>query len=163
MLTDEEIHGCYIVVIAFTVIFGMIIYTCGYTAGKNSKKTLETKVIETVSETESETEPVIYVKVTEPALIDMGEFKITAYCTCAKCCGKSDGITASGTKATAGRTVAVDPTVIPYGTKIIINGHTYVAEDTGGAINGNRIDICVGSHEEALNFGVQYANVYKAP
>lgn len=42
-----------------------------------------------------------------PKLTELGTFKLTAYCACEKCCGKSDGITASGTKATAGRTIAV--------------------------------------------------------
>lgn len=83
----------------------------------------------------------------------------TAYCPCAKCCGKSDGITATGTKATAGRTIAVDPSVIPYGTEVVIDGHTYIAEDCGGAVKGNRIDIFFNSHEEARQFGVQTLNV----
>jgi 3D (Asp-Asp-Asp) domain-containing protein len=83
-------------------------------------------------------------------------FRVTAYCPCSKCCGKSDGITATGVKATQGRTIAVDPRYIPYGTEVIINGNTYVAEDCGGAIKGNRIDIYFDSHQEALAFGVQY-------
>ena len=83
-----------------------------------------------------------------------GIFKITFYCTCEKCCGKSDGITATGTKSTAGRTIAVDPSVIPYGTKVMIDGVIYTAEDTGGAINGNRIDILCESHQEAIERGV---------
>lgn len=90
----------------------------------------------------------------------LGTFKLTAYCACEKCCGKSDGITATGTKATANRTIAVDKTIIPYGTVVIINGNEYVAEDTGGAVKGNIIDIFFDDHEEALNFGVQYADVY---
>ena len=90
----------------------------------------------------------------------LGTFKLTAYCDCEKCCGKSDGITATGTKATANRTIAVDKTIIPYGTVVIINGNEYVAEDTGGAVTGNIIDIFFDDHEEALNFGVQYADVY---
>ena len=90
----------------------------------------------------------------------LGTFKLTAYCACEKCCGKSDGITATGTKATANRTIAVDKTIIPYGTIVIINGNEYVAEDTGGAIKGNIIDIFFDDHKEALNFGVQYADVY---
>ena len=55
--------------------------------------------------------------------------------------------------ATEGRTIAVDPEVIPYGTKVLIDGHTYIAEDTGGAIKGNKIDIFVDSHQEAVNRG----------
>lgn len=91
----------------------------------------------------------------------LGNFKLTAYCACEKCCGKSDGITATGTKATANRTIAVDKTVIPYGTTVVINGIEYVAEDTGGAIKGNIIDIFFDNHQDAINFGVQYADVYK--
>lgn len=77
----------------------------------------------------------------------------TAYCPCAKCCGKTDGITATGTKATAGRTIAVDPSIIPYGTEVIINGNTYIAEDCGGAVNGAMVDIFFNTHEEALQWG----------
>lgn len=101
-------------------------------------------------------------KPTETAkIIDLGEFKITAYCPCSYCCGKfADGMTATGTKATAGRTIAVDPSVIPYGTKVIINGHEYIAEDCGVAIKENRIDVFFNTHEEALEFGVVQAEVY---
>jgi 3D (Asp-Asp-Asp) domain-containing protein len=84
----------------------------------------------------------------------------TAYCPCKKCCGKTDGITATGTKATAGRTIAVDPSVIPYGTEIIINNNTYIAEDCGGAVNGNDVDIFFNTHDEAINFGRQKLTAY---
>ena len=84
---------------------------------------------------------------------------LTAYCPCVKCCGKSDGITASGTQATAGRTVAVDTRLIPYGTEISIDGKTYIAEDCGGKVKGYTIDVFFNSHEEALNFGRQTKTV----
>lgn len=86
-------------------------------------------------------------------------FRCTAYCSCRDCCGKSDGITISGTIAKEGRTVGVDTSVIPLGTTIIIEGTEYIAEDTGGAIKGNQIDIYFDSHEEALAFGVRYLKV----
>lgn len=86
-------------------------------------------------------------------------YELTAYCPCAKCCGNTRGITSTGTKATAGRTIAVDPRKIPYGSKVVINGHVYVAEDCGGAIRGNRIDIFFNSHKEALAFGRRYEKV----
>lgn len=77
----------------------------------------------------------------------------SAYCACIKCCGKTNGITASGTKATAGRTIAA-PKNYAFGTKIEIAGMgTYVVEDRGGAITGNKIDIYFDSHAEALKFG----------
>lgn len=97
---------------------------------------------------------------TEEPLVSMGTFKITAYCACSSCCGKSDGITASGTKATEGRTIAADPSVLPYGTKVIINGHEYTVEDCGGSIKGNSLDVYMESHSEALVHGVQYAEVF---
>lgn len=85
----------------------------------------------------------------------------TAYCPCAICCDDSaDGITATGTVATEGRTIAVDPTVIPYGTEVIFGGNTYVAEDCGGAIKGNRIDVYFDSHEDAIQFGRQELTVF---
>ena len=85
-------------------------------------------------------------------------YKITAYCSCAKCCGKTNGITASGRKARAGRTIAA-PRGFKFGTKLSINGKTYVVEDRGGAIKGNRIDLYVNSHSEALRWGVKYLPV----
>ena len=85
-------------------------------------------------------------------------YKITAYCPCSKCCGKSTGRTASGTKATAGRTVAA-PSNFAFGTKLNIGGHVYTVEDRGGAINGNKIDIYVSSHQAALQWGVRYLTV----
>lgn len=80
-------------------------------------------------------------------------FVATGYCSCSKCCGKATGRTASGTKATANRTVAM-PSSYSFGTKIEIKGMgTYVVEDRGGAIKGNKIDIYFNTHQEALNFG----------
>ena len=87
------------------------------------------------------------------------EYVITAYCHCVKCCGKSDGITASGEKAIEGITVAMDKS-IPFGTKIYIDGvGERIVQDRGGAIKGNRIDLYFGSHQEALNFGRQTKQV----
>ena len=92
----------------------------------------------------------------------LGEFVITAYCPCQKCCGEyADGYTASGTVATEGRTCAVDPEIIPLGTEVEIDGVKYVAEDVGGAIKGNRIDICFNDHRSALQYGVKCREVFK--
>ncbi len=86
-------------------------------------------------------------------------YKVTAYCPCSKCCGKyANGITAMGTTAKAGRTVAA-PSRFSFGTKLLINGKEYVVEDRGGAIKGNRIDMYVNSHSEALAWGVKYLAV----
>jgi len=94
----------------------------------------------------------------------LGEFELTAYCPCPICCGIYSNMvnptTASGTRATQGRTIATDTSVIPFGSQVVINGKIYTAEDTGGAIKGNRIDIYFESHTEALYFGRQKAQVY---
>lgn len=93
-------------------------------------------------------------------LESIGKFTISYYCPCEKCCGKSNGITASGTRAREGKTISVDPSVIPLGTEVIIDGHEYTAEDTGAGIVGNHIDMFVESHEKALQLGVRSAEVF---
>ena len=92
-------------------------------------------------------------------MVSLGTFKLTAYCPCSKCCGKSNGITASGTKATAGRTIAA-PSNFKFGTKVVINGNTYVVEDRGGAIKGNKIDLFLPSLKDTNMFGRQKGKVY---
>ncbi|MBO6266796.1 MAG: hypothetical protein J6M06_01040 [Synergistaceae bacterium] len=92
----------------------------------------------------------------QPAWMQAGEFRIYHYCPCELCCGKHPGevgygITATGTVATAGRTIAVDPSVIPLGSEVLINGVIYIAEDTG--VKGKTIDLFVDSHEQALSMG----------
>ena len=88
----------------------------------------------------------------------LGRFRLTGYDACVQCCGKTDGITASGTRAQAGRTVAMDG--LPFGTKVLINDHVYIVEDRGGAIGPGRVDIYFNSHAEAAQFAVQYSDVY---
>lgn len=87
-----------------------------------------------------------------------GVYKVTAYCACSKCCGWATGITASGARATANHTIAA-PSTFSFGTKVVINGITYTVEDRGGAIQGNRIDVYMDSHTEALQWGVRYLYV----
>lgn len=89
----------------------------------------------------------------------VGECTITHYCGCADCCGKSDCITATGAPATMGRTVSVDPDVIPLGSEVLINGVCYIAEDTG--VNGKAVDIYIESHEQARDMGTYSAMVYR--
>lgn len=93
-------------------------------------------------------------------LVSLGEYKLTAYCSCEKCCGKWSEFnkTASGTTPEQGRTVACN--LLEFGTEIVINGEKYTVEDTGN-MKEKIIDIYFNSHEEALNFGVQYAEVFK--
>lgn len=94
----------------------------------------------------------------------LGKYVITAYCTCRVCCGVFSGgnRTASGTVPTSNRTIAVDTNVIPFGTKVVINGQVYVAEDRGGAIKGKRIDMFFMTHKEALRWGRRTMEVFLA-
>ncbi len=90
----------------------------------------------------------------------LGNFKLTAYCACAKCCGKwasSAATTASGATAVQGVTVAMGG--VPFGTQLSINGHVYTVQDRGTAYG--HVDIYFASHADALQFGLQYADVYQ--
>ena len=96
--------------------------------------------VEIVEEPETVEEPE-----PEPEREYLGRFRITGYCTCSKCCGKSDGVTASGTTATVGRTCAAGKT-FPFGTKLYIEGlGERVVEDRGG-FSGNTIDVLCEDH-----------------
>lgn len=98
-----------------------------------------------------------------PPLTSLGTFKITHYCNCSICCGQYawKGTTATGAKVQEGVTIAVDPSVIPYGTQVVINGNTYTAQDCGGGVNGSHIDIYVESHERARQLGTYHTEVFK--
>ncbi len=114
--------------------------------------------------------------VPEAPQISMGTYTITAYCPCEICCGAyaltrprdENGepivYTASGARAEAGVTIAVDPSVIPHGTSVWFEGpegvQEYKAQDTGGAVNGNHIDLYFNSHMEALAWGSQTREVF---
>ncbi|HHX36719.1 MAG TPA: hypothetical protein GX717_01915 [Clostridiaceae bacterium] len=141
------------------IIFSTFVINAGNGASENDIYETSTTVVEEIV-------------VAEPVIQSLGEFTLTAYCPCVRCCGvwseqhpskKGTGYiqkTASGTIPTAGKTIATDTNIIPFGTTVIINGHEYVAEDRGGAIKGNRIDIFFDSHEEALAFGRQKSEVF---
>lgn len=103
------------------------------------------------------------------------EVKATAYCLCKKCCGKSEthpqyGVTASGLKIIPGtnmKAIAVDPKVIPLGSKVYVEGlngaadYGYaVAADTGSAIKNLKIDLYMDTHEASLKWGVKNVKVY---
>ena len=87
----------------------------------------------------------------------LGNFMLTAYCNCAQCCGTAGNATASGVMPSAGHTVAMAG--VPFGTQLLINGTVYTVEDLGTPYG--HVDIYFGSHEEALSFGLQYADVYQ--
>lgn len=87
-----------------------------------------------------------------------GTYTITFYCPCRKCSGKYGYQTASGARCTEGRTIAVDRRVIPLGTRVMIDGHEYIAEDTG--VRGKWIDVFMESHSECLRNGMKKKEVF---
>lgn len=130
----------------------------GVTAENAAETSLEDPPME---ETENE--------LIEAALLDKAHViencTVTHYDICVECCGKADGITASGVRATPGVTVAVDTSVIPLGSDVLVDYgdgeiHYYRADDAGAAVKGNRIDLCVAGHDEALQLGRRTATVY---
>lgn len=89
------------------------------------------------------------------------EFEVTAYTLE---CGNGDGYTATMTVPEAGRTIAVDPMVIKLGSRVLIPGRgVYRAEDVGGAIKGNRLDIYMDERKDALLFGRRNLKVVLLP
>ncbi len=96
--------------------------------------------------------------------------RATAYTSSYEDTGKSPGspgfgVTATGTTARRNpggySSIAVDPRVIPLGTKLFVEGYGYaIAEDTGGAIKGNVIDLYFDSNVEVANWGSRWVNVY---
>lgn len=91
--------------------------------------------------------------------------KSTAYTAGMESTGKKPGdegygLTASGMKAKKG-IVAVDTSIIPFGTELYIEGYGYaIAGDTGSAIKGNKIDVFLDDYEDAKKYGVRNVNVY---
>lgn len=143
------------VIISIVFIAGII---AGLTFGRaDDPQPVEAK--EQKTETAQKTESEVMQEPKTEAL-NLGEFKLYAYCPCESCSGNWGRQTSTGATATEGRTIAVDPSVIPYGSTVIINGAEYVAEDCGGAIKGKEIDIYFDSHDDAKKFGVQIGNVY---
>lgn len=95
-------------------------------------------------------------------LLDVGEFRITYYCNDCDACG-TDGTTSNGsTLDNTYNSVAVDKSVIPEGSRLLINGVEYIANDVGGEINGNDIDIVIYDtpHEVVHDMGVDHYEVY---
>jgi 3D (Asp-Asp-Asp) domain-containing protein len=161
-------HGFMII----TSIIIIAIFATGFIVGRYGKAAPSLEIAENGAPKVEASSVVIETTTSEVEQVQAITVKATAYCPCEKCCegwaavrpldanGNPIVYTASGTVAMQGRTLAVDPDVFPYGTEIIIDGRTYVAEDKGGAINGNAIDIFFNNHDEARAFGVQELTVF---
>lgn len=108
-------------------------------------------------------ETISALKSTEYELVYLGDFKLTHYYTGKRehTCGTGDNLTAIGTEVVPGISVAVDPSVIPYGSQVYIEGYGWrIAEYCGGCVNGKHIDIAVDTHAEASSMGVKNGGVW---
>lgn len=133
--------------------------------GEEMKKVLElNETLEFMSDNlDKANKTIVDLKNAQYKLVYLGDFKITHYCVELRphICGTGTGITASGTQVTAGRTVAVDPKIIPYGTKLYIEGYGWrIAEDCGGSVKNAQIDVAVDTHADALAMGVNSGGVW---
>lgn len=97
---------------------------------------------------------------TDTRLVSLGVFKTTGYCPCYQCSEGWGRHTCTGALASSNHTVAVDPRVIPYGSKLLINGTLYTAEDRGGGVHGNHIDIFYDTHAQTRQHGSRQAEVF---
>lgn len=151
------------ILIAILVIIAFLFMTCEESEPQGNLTPYMSDVVYIPQKVYAKGKPKKVKKKTLKGYESLGKFTLTAYCNCSICCGQyaGMGITASGNKLKAGTTVAVDHKKIPYGTKLIINNHEYEAQDCGGGVKGNHIDIYFKTHKECLEFGRQKAIVYK--
>ena len=93
-------------------------------------------------------------------VLESREFTITGYCICLKCCGKLDGITASGATVTEGVTCAADWSVLGVGSIVDIEGiGIRTVQDKGSKVKGDHIDVYMLDHKTAIAFGRQTRTV----
>ncbi len=125
----------------------------------------DTETIEIVTEQSAETELPYGINV-DGITPTVATFNVSSYCACEKCCGKTDGITASGELAKEWCTIAAGKKY-ELGTVIYIpdladmpNGGWFIVQDRGGAISDERLDIYLSTHQKALEFGRQYLECY---
>lgn len=97
--------------------------------------------------------------------VSMGVFKVTAYCSCEKCCGKWARVRDSGyvygagmEELIPGKSIAIDASVASFGDKLYFNGSEYTVSDRG--VSGNTIDLYTENHEKAVKWGVKYFEVF---
>lgn len=177
----RKIKTVLVLIASFPILFSSLEINCVGINTSPNKELLEAEIIENKMKRIREEEVTFndentYDKEIEAEKDDkvksLGNFKLTAYCSCKKCCGKyaknrpvdengNEIVYGSiGRVLTQGESIAVDPNVIPYDTKVVINGHEYIAHDTGGAIKENKIDIYFENHQDAVDFGVKYEEVF---
>lgn len=123
-------------------------------------KTLEmtAPMVKTIEEIDFTNQQVVFNPSDFEEPIEFDSCHITTYCNCEKCCGEYawEHTTSTGAETIEGVTVAVDPKVIPYGSIVEIDGHFYIAQDCGGAIDGVEVDVYIedtgGKHTRCYAF-----------
>lgn len=158
-------------ILVIVAIITMLGFACHDDLKEAQSKSHLTHQVELKSELKSELKQELKQEVKQEEWKSLGEFKVTAYCSCVRCCsiwaknrpldenGKEIVYTASGERAEAGKTIAVDTSVIPFGTEVKIGDTVYTAQDTGSAVKGNVIDIYFDSHKDAVKHGAKYLEV----
>jgi len=142
-----------------TLVPGSLLIRSGHAKNPREKQNEERKLsvttLSVINSRSNSTEPMAVSRLS--ARRHLGQFKMTAYTRYAA----SSGRTASGTRPHHERTVAVDPRVIPLGTKIEIEGiGIRIAEDTGRLIKGKKLDVFLPSAHACSRFGVRSRKVY---
>lgn len=97
---------------------------------------------------------------TATGLKSLGFFRTTGYCPCKQCSEGWGRRTSTGSIAKSSHTIAVDPRIIPYGSKVMIGGVIYTAEDRGGGVKGNHVDIFFDTHAQTRQHGKQTQEVF---
>ena len=154
----KEKYYIAVLVLLFTLVLlglGILVNTAKTVALAETKaETLEEEQI-------IEEEDLEEVKAEGISIEPIGVYRITHYCACEKCCGKSNGITASGTVATEGRTCAMEG--LPIGTQVLVveTGEILTVEDRfGDPSKTDRMDIFIEDHDRALALGIYESEVY---
>ena len=143
-------------VVVATLMAFLVVLTAGYVQPKKQVQPVSnTKAINAVHGTKLKAKTSYHKKgniyMTQGKRMQVGA---TAYC--------NDPVTATGTKPQVGRTIAVDPKIIPYGTRVYIPqfDRVFIAEDCGSAIKGNRIDIYMQDYNTCMEWGFKTIDIY---
>lgn len=133
----------------------------GWIDGKefaNTKTYTKGEAVQTVAE--AETSDAGTAAVASAGMRSLGLFRTTGYCPCYQCSEGWGRRTCTGATATSSHTIAVDPRIIPYGSKVMIGGVIYTAEDRGGAVKGNHVDIFFDTHSQTRQHGSRSQEVF---
>lgn len=130
----------------------------GPAADIEKNATTETVAVETPS-TPAEEAPAPVTTVDKDGMTYLGVYKATAYCNCSRCSSSGTDLTASGVLPVSRHTISANLREFGFGTKLYIDGIVYTVEDTG-SFGPGAVDIYFDTHQQALNYGVHYVDVY---